>query len=427
MIRRNLIANLSGRGLSALLNILFIPIYLKLMGIEAYGLVGIWMTISATLLLFDGGLGMALNRELARGGDLAKQRNLLRTMESMVWAGAIVVMLLSLILKKPLFIAMGCGIGIHFTIPLYRSGLMGGGKQPLQNVLTTIFVLLRGGAQIGVLLVWATPIAFFIAGALVLLMQSLSMRAVLWHSLALDHRPTWGLHHLKRVASFGLGVNVASLLAASSTHLDKIILSAVLPLKAFGLYSVAWSLASGLHVITCPIFSTFYPKLSELVAKNEAVSEVFHKACRLLALLTFPIAAILIFFSREVLLLWTQSVEIAEGAHLLLSVMTCGLLLHSCTSIPYALQLAHGYTKLSVWQNVIATLLFVPLLFTSGLVGAAFVWLGYNLFLFVTTALFFSRKFLPGDRREWLVKDIAVPVCVIFISVWVVACQTTRS
>lgn len=65
-IKRNIVANYFGNGWSALMSLAFIPLYIHFMGIEAYGLVGIFITLLTVFGLLDMGLSATLNREMAR-------------------------------------------------------------------------------------------------------------------------------------------------------------------------------------------------------------------------------------------------------------------------------------------------------------------------------------------------------------------------
>src|SRR5258706_4157407 len=67
LLRRNLIANFAGSGWSALVSLAVLPACLRLMGVEAYGLVGIFATLLSLLLPFEAGLRSALSRDLAGG------------------------------------------------------------------------------------------------------------------------------------------------------------------------------------------------------------------------------------------------------------------------------------------------------------------------------------------------------------------------
>ena len=49
-------------------------------------------------------------------------------------------------------------------------------------------------------------------------------------------------------------------------QLDKVLLSKILPLKAFGQYALAGVVASALYILLSPTFNVIYPRLSALVA-----------------------------------------------------------------------------------------------------------------------------------------------------------------
>ena len=65
-LKKNVIANFVGQGWTALMGIAFIPLYIKYLGVEAYGLIGFYAVMQAWLILFDMGITQTLNREMAR-------------------------------------------------------------------------------------------------------------------------------------------------------------------------------------------------------------------------------------------------------------------------------------------------------------------------------------------------------------------------
>ena len=65
-LRRNVLANYLGQGWRAIMSLAFVPVYIKYLGIEAYGLIGIFVMLQAWLTLLDMGMKPALAREMAR-------------------------------------------------------------------------------------------------------------------------------------------------------------------------------------------------------------------------------------------------------------------------------------------------------------------------------------------------------------------------
>ena len=88
-VKRNIAANFIGRAWSMILAVVFIPLYLKFLGIEAYGLVGFFAALQSIFGIMDFGIGMTLNREMARlsavEGKEQERRDLLRTLELIYW------------------------------------------------------------------------------------------------------------------------------------------------------------------------------------------------------------------------------------------------------------------------------------------------------------------------------------------------------
>ena len=54
-----------GQGWTAIMGIIFIPFYIKYLGIELYGLVGFFAILQAWFLLIDMGIVPTLSREMA--------------------------------------------------------------------------------------------------------------------------------------------------------------------------------------------------------------------------------------------------------------------------------------------------------------------------------------------------------------------------
>jgi O-antigen/teichoic acid export membrane protein len=60
-----IVANFAGRGVSGMASLLFVPVYLRLLGVEAYGLVGVYGILDCALRVLDLRLGEVVTRELA--------------------------------------------------------------------------------------------------------------------------------------------------------------------------------------------------------------------------------------------------------------------------------------------------------------------------------------------------------------------------
>ena len=84
-LKRNILASYASQIYVTLVGILILPLYLKYMGAEAYGLVGFFTMLQAWFNLLDMGLTPTVARETARfrGGatDALSYRRLLRALQ----------------------------------------------------------------------------------------------------------------------------------------------------------------------------------------------------------------------------------------------------------------------------------------------------------------------------------------------------------
>ncbi len=439
-LKHNIIANFLGRGWASVMSLAFVPLYIKFMGIEAYGLVGFSATIQALSGLFDMGLSSTLNRELAilsaQEGKQKDSRDLVRTLEVIYW-GITSIIGLSIFLLSP-FLAqswiksqalskesvqmaialMGLVIAFNFPFSLYSGGLLGLQRQVLLNGIVVSMSTLRGIGMILILwLVSPTIQAFFIWQAFISVTQTLITFFFLWRSLpksqisAKFSKNTW-----LRIWRFSAGMTGITLVSLILMQTDKILLSKLLPLKEFAYYNLAATVASGVTIVIYPVFTSVFPKFSELVSRKEEekLTQLYHKSAQLLSVLVIPLCVTLSLFSKDILMLWTGDPVIAQNAHVIASFLVIGTSLNGLMNIPQALQLAYGWTELAIKINIVSIAFLIPVMFLLanryGGVGASIVWLILNASYVLIGIRFMHTRLLKGELMTWYSQDILRPL-----------------
>jgi len=440
LLKKNIVANFAGSIWQALMALIFIPIYIKFMGIESWGLIGIFSTLLIVFGLLDMGLSSTLNREMARLSVLPRKeqemRNLVRTLEVFYWsvavfAGIIAVSLSSFIahhwikagqlsaktIEQSLLI-MGFVIALRMPIGFYSGGLMGLQKQVLLNVIIICMSTLRGAGAVLILwLVSPTIQAFFLwqifVGIINILLLAMSLRRALPRG---EGKTVFQKQLLKGIWRFTAGMSGITILAVILTQMDKIILSKMLSLEMFGYYALASVVAMSLGRLFTPVFYSIYPRFTQLVSidDQDGLKRLYHKSCQFMSVLILPIASVIALFSYEILLLWTQNPITAEKSHLLVSILICGTALNGLMNLPYALQLAFGWTRLSFFKNIIAVILLVPLIIYMtkhyGAVGAASIWLSLNMCDVFFVIPIMHRRLLRKEEWRWYWQDVGMPL-----------------
>lgn len=417
------------------------------MGIESYGLIGIFITLQAILGLLDMGISTTVTRELARlsilPGRGQEMRNLVRSLEAIYWCVAIfigiAVMALSPFLAnhwikagglspstiQQALLIMGFATALQWPASFYSGGLIGLQRQILLNRIIIGISTLRGiGAVLILWLVSPTIQAFFSWQIIISATNTLLLAKFLWKKLPhTEGRSVFKRQALQGVWRFAAGISVIAILAMILTQLDKIILSKLLSLETFGYYTLAGVVASSLYRIIYPVSSAIYPRFTQLVSLGDqnGLKQLYHKSCQLMSTLILPVAAVVAIFSYDILLIWTRNPTTAEKSHLLVSILICGTALNGLMNVPYVLQLAHGWTKLALYANLIGIIIMVPMIIYMttqyGALGGASVWLILNSCYVPISLHFMHRRLLPHEKWRWYWQDVCFPLvtCVIIV------------
>jgi O-antigen/teichoic acid export membrane protein len=387
--------------------------------------------LSALLRLADLGLSSTLSREFARCSVLPdsaqRMRSLLKTMQTLYWGisfliGIVIVAVAPFITKywinpgslnsavvQNAVVLMGLTAALQGPMGLYVGGIFGLQRHVLANLINITFAVLRfGGVVLALALISPTLNIFFSFQLSIALIGSLASGIILWSRLPNVETPSrFQMSQLKSVWRFAAGMSINSVLVLILFQLDKIILIKILPLKIFGYYAVASTAAVAITYLGIPLFNTFLPKYTQLYAAgdHELLKSTYRRSCRLNAIIMVPTVIILALFSKEALLIWTQNPDIADHAHLILSLLAIGYGLNQLACLPFALTVAAGWVKLSVYTNAAAVLIIVPALVVAtrfyGGVGAASVWIMLNcIYVFIYVNLLHNR-ILKGEARQW--------------------------
>lgn len=442
-VKHNIIANFAGRAWSAIMGLVFIPLYIKFMGMEAYGLIGLFLSIVALLSILDMGLSSTLSRELARLSasqeSAQESKDLVRTLEVVYWGVGILVGLglvalapiianhwvkvqgIPLITIERTLMIMGFVIASQWPASLYSGGLIGLQRQVLLNeVRAAMATFQHGGAVLALWLISPTILTYFTWQIFASAAQTLLLAYSVWKSLPVtSQKSNFRTYLLRKNLHFAAGMMGISIMSIILTQTDKIVLSKLLTLTLFGYYTLAFNLANSLAQLVNPIFSALFPKFSQLTENDHEsrLSEYYHKSCQLVSVIILPVAGVLAFFSEQILKLWIRDPVIAQNSHLLLSLLVIGSALNALMTLPFGMQLAYGWTRLSFLKNVVAAIILVPLMLwlvkLYGAPGAAAVWIILNLgYFFIEIPIMHSRVLKP-DMWRWYFQDVGLPLFVI--------------
>lgn len=439
-ILHNLFFNIWQAGLLLIL----IPIYIKILGLESFGLIGfylIWITI---LGILETGFSATILREFSWFSANRKKNikifYLFRSAE-IFYFGLIILIcfilsILVFLFGKEFFksntldseiilqtlILMIISLACSIPLGLYAGGLRGLNKHQQCSFLLTLFATVRGLGCVMVLLYIKSDIRiYFIYLIIINITQLLIFR---WFLLKLitkcNYFNNFSFNPLKSIKNYFTGIIFCTAIAIVISQSDKLILGKITSLEDFSLYTISWTVASALSILVAPITSIYSTKITQLISnkENKALVKNFKLLSQLTNILILSPAVVLFFFSKQALFVWTGNSFIAENAGPILSVLVMGMLLINC-SYP---SLTFLYSKNKIKEVIIINLIlliFIPLqIFTIkyyGVVGAAYIWLFYGITINISYQYICQKYLFNVNFYSFNFYNFIIPFCVLFL------------
>jgi O-antigen/teichoic acid export membrane protein len=422
---------------SMVVSLAVVPFYIAYLGVEAYGLIGFFAALQGVLAALDLGLSPTVNREVARLdaiGEFGAARDLLRTIEVVYGLLSLVIFALvaavaSLIARDWLqaehlpmpvvaraVLLMGGIVAARWPTSLYLGVLMGARRLMLANSIMLGGSLLGSLGALAVLaFVSRTIDAFFWWQGAVGLALTVILRVIAWRALGGARGAQFDQPTLKRIWRFSAGMSGVALTAIIFGQLDKVVLSKVVPLREFGYYALATTVASGLYRLITPVFNAIYPRFTAFAARGDelGLAGAYEIASNLFACLYFPASLLLAVSAEPLVRLWTGNAEVTATVAPLVTILTLGSAIHGVMYFPYALQLAHGDARMPLKINLILLVAMVPIIvgfsLRLGVIGGALAWLVLHSLYFPLGTWLTHRRYLVGAARRWASRDIGVP------------------
>lgn len=438
-VKRNVAANYLGQIWTAAMGLAFIPLYIRYLGMEAYGLIGLFGVMQTWLALLDMGMTPTLNREMARYCAGARSpesiHDLLRSME-VLYIGLATFICLALwgasgylasdwLKPEALPIAvvaealsvMAFVIALRLVEGIYRGSLLGLQKQVWYNGISAILATLRYGGAVAVLACVSPTIqAFFVWQAIISLLSVGVLAASVHRILAkVPSSAKFSRQALSGVWKFAGAMTAITLLSLLQNQIDKILVSRSLPLDSFGHYVLATNVAGALFMAVGPITQGLYPRMVELSIRNDqaALVSLYHQGAQLVTILTAPAVGVLSFFAGGVVFMWSGNANLAENTAPVLSVIVLGTFLNGLLWMPYHCQLAHGWTSLSLKLASVTLIVLIPSIFwvlpRYGAVGVAWTGVALNAGYVLMYVGFMHRRLIPTEKWRWYFGDVILP------------------
>lgn len=438
-LKKNIIANYASQIYLATIGIVALPIYIKMLGAESYGVVAFFAMLQSAFAMLDLGLTPAVSRQTSvyiAGKTTALEYSKIYRALSMAFliiafVGSAGLYLLSegistdwLNLNEldPIEVTaaievMAILIGLRWMTGLFRGVLTGNECFVWLSTFNVAIATLRFVIIIPVMIILEATIDVFFQYQLIIaviefLFLLYKSRMLLPELKEDEEHIGWSFSPLRSIAGFALNISFTSVLWLMVINLDKLLMSKLLSLENYGYFSLVVLLANGILLVSSPISTVVLPRLV-VKAQEEAFEQMasyYIGMTKLTLFIIAPIAIILAFFSKDILVVWTYGTIMSGNEAELLFYYAIGFLFLVIASIPYRLQYAFGDLKIHTLTSILFLLLFsLGLYFLTdifGMLGAGYSWFLVNLINMVLVVHYCHRKFISKQLRGWFFKSV---------------------
>jgi len=412
LLARNTLLNLVGFGAPMLVALMVVPLLVRGLGTDQFGILAIaWMLLA---YLGELGFGSTTTKFTAEaigrdgGGELG----------TIAWTTAAMQAVVGLVQGAALFLATPWLVRTLFRIPpelwadaeycFHVLAL----ALPLLGLSKSFMGVLEAGQRFdlvtavrlpatlasyllpvaGLALGWGLPGVFtlILAGRFAALCAyfGLALRAfpgVDWSPRL--HRRDW-----RRMLGFGGWTAVSSVVSPLLVYLDRFLIGVLISMAAVAYYAAPYEIIARLAVIPMAVATTLYPAFSQLGGSRDwdRVGRLAARSVKVILLVLAPLALLLIGGAADGLRIWLGP-EFADQSALALRILAVGVLVNAASQIPYVLLHSSGRpdvpARLHLIELPIHALVAWFLVGRWGVTGAATAW---TLRVMLDTALLFA-------------------------------------
>lgn len=379
-----------------------IPVLLRHLGPEAYGIVTLFSTVLIYFAMLDLGLGRATTRFIARSLEAGSRDEVGRYFWSslLLLTGAGLIVSVCFLFSAPVLVTHYLKISpayrldtiqafylICATIPLVTlmAGLRGfleaSGRFPFLSAVTAcagacmyavpVLVIIKGG---GLVAIAATYVAIRIGMAIAFAIGCMGAK------LRPPLRPTLDRKALKQMASFGGWLSLSNVIGTAMVYGDRFLLGSFAGMAAVASYSMPLDVIGRMQILITSFCAVLFPLLSRLDGSGSAhFQRVYRGALAIVLSSITPLTVTVILLSPFLMKLWLREHNTSEAVFAA-QVFLAGSIVQAMASISFTALHARGRSDLAAWAHSAEFPVYCIAFFWAatrfGVRGAALVWFG---------------------------------------------------
>jgi len=397
-LRRNVALNLIGHGIPLLAALAAVPLLIRGLGTDRFGIVALAWALVTMVGLLDLGLGRAATQLVAaalghgdehRVGALVGNAVAVTTGLGLAFGAALFLgssLLVEHVLQVPDWLVPEAVAAIRILSLAAPAAMIGNSLRGVLEAYQWFGTLTVVRGSLGTLLLLAPIAAMQVSPTLEPVMWALV--AARWLALfilvALVRRATptrWSPdpHELRSMVTLGGWMTVSNAMAFLMLYADRFVVGSLLSLEAVTWYAAPAEVIQRLAIIPAAMMGVLFPAFSQLLAEDRDAARRLYRRSRpaILALMVPPVLVLAV-FAKPLLTAWVGP-EIAARSAAVAAILAAGGLIHGLAQPPFHLLQAAGRPDMSARLHLVEMPLYVCYLLwltaRFGITGTAAAWL----------------------------------------------------
>ena len=442
-LKLNILSNYLGSAWVALVSFIFVPGYIKLLGMESYSVICLFTVLQVGLNIVSYTMSPLLNRELAlytsKARDSITSGNLVRSIEIITALISFIFFLLVLISSDYLasnwlnieslpkdIVSETITLGSILIImrifeSLYNSALIGLQKQVHLNIILFIGYAIKNIGVFAALHISPTLRCFCIWQISSYFIMLLTEAIIIYKSISASIlKSRFSPKELINIKTFASTSFLNGFIYLLSSQLDKFILPKFIPLRYFGYFSVSYSVVMVVNMFITPLTQAFIPRIITLKTQcNESeASNKFHQCAQLISIFSTTAILSLYFFGNHLLYFWNNDIDLTNNLFPIVKLLSIGMLFNALINLPGNLPIIDGNMRVSAQVNfgtmMFTLLIGIFLIKNYQIDGAIMNYIIVSIIPFLLFKQFFKKTF-SLETHNWLFNDVLIPFSTLFI------------
>lgn len=431
LILKNTLLNLFGYGAPLIFAVFSIPLIVKAIGVERFGILTLAWILTGYLSLLDMGLGRALTKIVAE----KLGENCIAEIPCTIWTALISMVLISLCISIISLSLSHWAVYSLLKIPeelkketLYSFYLLSGfipavvisvGFRGILEAYQRFDLVNAVRIPLGIFS-FAAPLAMvpftvrlhFIIGFLLLgrvITAFVQFYLCCRISENLLKKYSIDARMLVKLLQFGGWMTITNVISPLLVYIDRFFIGALISISVVAYYSTPSEVITKIALLSSSLIGVLFPAISESYNINRQRSAfLLDRSLKYIFILVFPIVLVIVSFSYEGLIMWLNE-DFARNSNEVTQVLSIGVLYSCIGYIPYTFIQGAGRPDLTAKLHLSEMPIYILVLFCaiqkSGITGAAIVW---TIRSFVdTVCLYIIAQRLLGAMKLRTINKIA--------------------